>query len=130
MTRRSGSLPLLHRYTSFFPATDALALDATSPASQISEKTSRKLNWLCKLNWAAQKDHLSEAEADMDKRNWEQRNLDVALYETGRELESERLELRQANQLADQARIHFCGELELFQTEEIGIAKNLLRRNG
>ena len=41
---------------------------------------------------AAQR-RLSEAEADMDIRNWEQRNSDVALHETNRELESQRLEL-------------------------------------
>ena len=46
---------------------------------------------------------LSEAEAGMDIRNWEQRNSDIALYETNRELESERLERCQANQWADQA---------------------------
>ena len=40
---------------------------------------------------AAQKK--SEAEAEMDVRNWEQRNCDIARYETNRELESQRLEL-------------------------------------
>ena len=51
---------------------------------------------------AAQR-RFSEAEADMDIRNWEQRNSDIAPYETNRELESQRLELYQANQQADQA---------------------------
>ena len=49
---------------------------------------------------AAQK-RLSEAE--MDIRNEEQRNADIALFETNRELESRRLELYQANQRAEQA---------------------------
>ena len=58
---------------------------------------------------------LSEAEAEMDTRNWERRNADIALYETDRELESQRLELYQANQCADQAqreKSNKSGELE------------------
>ena len=39
-----------------------------------------------------------EAEADMDIRNWEQRDADFAVYETNREFESQRLELHQSNQ--------------------------------
>ena len=46
---------------------------------------------------------LSEAEAEMDKRNWEQRDADIALHVTNIELESPRLELYQANQWADKA---------------------------
>ena len=38
---------------------------------------------------AAQK-RFSEAQAEMDIRNWERRNSDVALHETNRELESQR----------------------------------------
>ena len=54
-------------------------------------------------------------EADMDIRNCEQRNADIALCETNRELESQRLELNQANQWADQGqreKINLFGELE------------------
>ena len=50
----------------------------------------------------------------MDIRNWEHRNFDIAFFEINRELESERLELYQANQWADQAqreKINLCGEL-------------------
>ena len=53
--------------------------------------------------------NLSEAEADMNMRNWEQRNSDIALYETNREL-------YQTNLWADQAqraKINLCGELEM-----------------
>ena len=39
----------------------------------------------------------------MDKRNWEQRNSDMALSETNRDIESQRLELYEANQWADHA---------------------------
>ena len=63
---------------------------------------------------AAQK-RLSEAGAEMDIRNWEQRNADVALYQSNRALESQRLELYQANQWADQTqreKINLCGKLE------------------
>ena len=41
---------------------------------------------------------LSEAEVEMDRRSWERRNSDIALYETSQQLESQRLELDQANQ--------------------------------
>ena len=59
---------------------------------------------------------LPETEADMDIRNWEQRNSDIAINETNRELETQRLEQYQANQWADQAqreKINLCGELEM-----------------
>ena len=46
---------------------------------------------------------LSQAEADMGIRNRKQRNSDMALCETNRELESQRLKLYQANPWADQA---------------------------
>ena len=39
----------------------------------------------------------------MEIRNWETRNSDIALHETHQELESQRLQLQQANQWADQA---------------------------
>ena len=42
--------------------------------------------------WATQR-RTSEAEADMDIRNWEQSFLAIALYETNRDLESQRLEI-------------------------------------
>ena len=51
---------------------------------------------------AAQR-RLSKGKADMDLRKKQQRNSDIALYETNRELESQRLELYQANQWTDQA---------------------------
>ena len=63
----------------------------------------KKAELACQGECAAHK-RLSEAEAEMDKRNcWKQRNADRALYETNRQLESQRLELYQANQWADQA---------------------------
>ena len=45
---------------------------------------------------ASQK-RLSEAEADMEIRRWEQKSSEVALYETHRELQSQRLHLHAAN---------------------------------
>ena len=62
----------------------------------------RKAEFAVQGECAAQK-RSSEAEAEMDIRNWEQRNADIAGYETNRELESQRLEVYQANQRADQA---------------------------
>ena len=46
---------------------------------------------------------LSEAEAEMEIRNWEKRNSDIALYETHQELGPQRSQLQQANQWAEQA---------------------------
>ena len=40
---------------------------------------------------------LSDVEADLEIRRWERRISDVALNETFRELESQRLQLHQAN---------------------------------
>ena len=59
---------------------------------------------------------LSAAEAERNIRNWTQTSSDMALSEINRELESQRLELYQANQWADQAqreKISLCGELEM-----------------
>ena len=59
---------------------------------------------------------LTEAESDMEIKAWERRNSEFALYESQRELESQRHQLRQASQWAGQAqreRISWCGELEL-----------------
>ena len=46
---------------------------------------------------------LSEAEVEMDRKSRERRNSGVALCQTNQQLESQRLELYQANQWADQA---------------------------
>ena len=57
----------------------------------------------------------SEAEEDMEMRNWEQRISDMALYDTNRELESQSLELYQVKQWADQAqreKMNLCGQLQ------------------
>ena len=52
----------------------------------------------------------------MEIQNVERRNSEYALIESQRELESQRLQLLEANQWADQAqreRIHLCSELEM-----------------
>ena len=46
---------------------------------------------------------LSEAQAEIDRKERERRNADIALYESSRQLESQKMELYQANQLIDQA---------------------------
>ena len=59
---------------------------------------------------------LHSTEYDVEIKNLERRNSEYALIESQRELESERLQLRQASQWADQAqreKINLCGELEL-----------------
>ena len=62
---------------------------------------SSKLNWLFKENAQLREDCL-RLKAYMDMRNGEQRNSDIASMKTNRELESQRMELYQANQWADQ----------------------------
>ena len=44
-----------------------------------------------------------EAGADVKVKHWEERNSDIALFEINQELESQRLQLQQAKQWADQA---------------------------
>ena len=61
----------------------------------------RKLIKLFQGEFAAQST-LSDAQADLDRREWERLNADIALYETGMQLKSQRMELYQANQLSDQ----------------------------
>ena len=62
----------------------------------------RELNELFKDTCAAQT-RSSEAQAETDRREWDRRHADIAFCETGRQLESQRMELYQANQLTDQA---------------------------
>ena len=79
--------------------------------AHLEQKTDLAVRGEC----VAQK-RLSEAKAEMNIRNWEQRNSDIAQYETNRELESQRLELYQANQWAGQAqreKINLCGDLQM-----------------
>ena len=79
------------------------------------------ITWNGKLNLpfdaknAAEK-RPSEPEADMEMRRWEKKSSERALYETHRELASQRLQLHRANQWADQAqreKINLCGDLEM-----------------
>ena len=58
---------------------------------------------------------ISDAEADLEIRRWEQGESEFALYKTHQKLESRRMEQHQTNQWADQAqreKINLCGELE------------------
>ena len=60
----------------------------------------------------AAKRRLTEAETDTEIKDWERRNSEFALHESRRELESERFQLQQASQWADQAqreKISLCG---------------------
>ena len=63
--------------------------------------------------WSSEK--LSEIEADVEIRRWEQRSSEIALHESCRELETQRLQLLQANiwDNARSERISLCGELEM-----------------
>ena len=71
---------------------------------------------------------LSEAEADLEIRRWDQTNSEISLYESHRELEPQRIQLHQAKQWADQAqgeKIDLCRELEMRNRMS---HKNLLRK--
>ena len=52
----------------------------------------RKLFKLCKENFWSQT-RLSEAQAELDGGEWERRHADIALHETGMQLQSQRMEL-------------------------------------
>ena len=57
-----------------------------------------------------------EAQSELDRREWRIRDADITLYETGMQLQSQRLELYRANQLTDQTRREkswLCEELEM-----------------
>ena len=80
---------------------------------------------------AAQK-RLSEAQVEVDRREWERRNADIALYETTRHLESKRVELYQANQRADQAQREkswLLGELDTRNKRLSWRSRKRLRNN-
>ena len=72
------------------------------------------------MNWPSEEKKLAqqrvyEAETEAEAKHWEKRNSDIALFcEIDQEFESQRLQLQQANQWADQAQrfnISLCGEL-------------------
>ena len=59
---------------------------------------------------------LYEAEAQVQTRNWEKKNSDIAFQEINQEFESQRFQLRQASRWTDQAqrdKNSLYGELEL-----------------
>ena len=65
---------------------------------------------------------LYEAEAEVEARNWEKRNSDIAFHEINQEVESQRFQLHRASRWADQAqrgKISLYGELRnmLFQED-------------
>ena len=72
--------------------------EAKSPKQYLE----RKANFAVRGGNAAQKT-LSEAESDMEIKDREKRSSEIALYESQRQLESQRLQLHQAEQWPDQA---------------------------
>ena len=59
---------------------------------------------------------LDSTEKNMEIQHMERRNSEYGLIESQRELESQKLQLSDANQWADQAqreRLHFCSEVEM-----------------
>ena len=59
---------------------------------------------------------LSDAQSELVRRERRIENADIALYETGMQLQSQRMELYQANQLTDQTRREkswLCDEVEM-----------------
>ena len=59
---------------------------------------------------------LSDVQDELDRRKWRMQNADIALYETGIQLQSQRMELYLANQVSDQAQREkswLCEELDM-----------------
>ena len=62
------------------------------------------------------RENFSSTEYNMEIQNLERRNSEYALFESQRELKSQRRQFLEANQWADQAqreRIHWCSRLEM-----------------
>ena len=58
----------------------------------------------------------SEAQSELDRREWRMQNGDSALHETGIQLQSRRMELYHSSQLNDQTQMEkswLCNELEM-----------------
>ena len=75
---------------------------------------------------------LSEAQSELDRREWKMQNADRALYDTGIQLQSQRMELDQANQLTDQTQREkswLCDELEMRNESFSGRSCKTLSRN-
>ena len=75
---------------------------------------------------------LYEAEAEVEARNWEKRNSDIAVQEINQEFEYRRIQLQQASRWADQAQrdeISLSGELESDESTLPRISRKRLPRN-
>ena len=71
---------------------------------------------------------LPEAQAELDRREWRMQHADIALYATGMHLQSQKVELYQANQPTDQTRREqswVCDELEMRHSAFQEIANQL-----
>ena len=69
-----------------------------------------------------------EAQSELDRREWRMHNAEIALHETGMQLQSQRMQLFQANPMTDQIRREtrwLCDELEHFRKIVQEIAKKL-----
>ena len=95
---------------------DLEGLQTLSERRNLHVYLEQKAEWAVQGECQAQKKTIWGWSTNLTKRNWEQRCSDTALYETDRELASQRLELCEANQWADQAqreKINLCGGLEM-----------------
>ena len=63
----------------------------------------RKVDLAVRGERMAQQKKLYEAEAEVEARNWEKRNSDIAFHEINQEFEPQRFQRHQANRWADQA---------------------------
>ena len=67
---------------------------------------------------------LYEAEAEVEARNWEKRNSDIAFRENNQEFESQRFQLHQASRWADQAQ---RDKISLYGDWWIGSSKKIMQ---
>ena len=73
-----------------------------SERRSLHEYFDKKAECVFQGEFAAQT-RLSEVQTEIDRKGWQRRNADIALYETNRQHEFLRVELYQANQLTHQA---------------------------
>ena len=74
------------------------SVQTMSDRQSLHEFLQRKAESSVRGESAAQK-RLSEAEADLEIRRWEQKNSEIARYESHRELESPRLQLHKSGSM-------------------------------
>ena len=102
-----------------------------SEQRDVHDVLERKADHAFHIEYAAQT-RFSEAQSELDRREWRLQNAGIAHDETGMQLQSQRMELFQGNHLTDQTRrekSQLCDELEMRTRAFSGRSRNKLARN-